>query len=103
MKLISRSLLRKLILLLAPLAAVFLPSTMDHGLAQQQKKDETRSVMTWEHSDDGWRQRIEIRNRVEQLSELFDWSMLAQHYNEAHELALSRTTHRIGSVDVRMV
>jgi len=49
------------------------------------------------------RQRIEIRNRVEQLSELFDWSMLVQHYNEAHELAISRTTPREGKIDVRVV
>src|SRR5436190_765841 len=49
------------------------------------------------------RQRIEIRNKVEQLSELFDWSMLVQHYNEAHELAMSRTTPREGKIDVRVV
>jgi glycogen(starch) synthase len=49
------------------------------------------------------RQRIEIRNKVEQLSELFDWSMLVQHYNEAHEMAMSRTTPRVGQIDVRVV
>ncbi len=62
MKLISRSLLRKLVLLLAPIAAIFLPS---HGLAQQKQQDETRSVMTWEHSDNGFRQRLEIRGKAE--------------------------------------
>jgi hypothetical protein len=64
MKLISRSLLRKVILLLAPLAAVFVPSIFYHGIAQN-KQDETRSHMTWEHSDDGWRQRLEIRGKAE--------------------------------------
>jgi glycogen(starch) synthase len=50
------------------------------------------------------RQRIEIRNKVEQLSELFDWSVLGQHYHEAHQLALNRTTHtRPGHVDIRAV
>jgi len=49
------------------------------------------------------RQRIEIRNKVEQLSELFDWSMLAQHYSDAHDLALSRTTKLPGTIDVRVV
>jgi glycogen(starch) synthase len=37
------------------------------------------------------RQRIEMRNRVERLSELFDWSALVVHYHEAHDLALERS------------
>lgn len=36
------------------------------------------------------RQRIELRNRVERLGELFDWSLLVRHYDEAHALALER-------------
>jgi glycogen(starch) synthase len=36
------------------------------------------------------RQRIEMRNRVERLSELFDWSALVIHYHEAHDMALER-------------
>ncbi len=36
------------------------------------------------------RGRIEMRNRVERLSELFDWSALVVHYHEAHDMALSR-------------
>lgn len=49
------------------------------------------------------RQRIELRNRVERLSELFDWSALAQHYTEAHQLALARSAAREGKVEVRVV
>jgi glycogen(starch) synthase len=49
------------------------------------------------------RQRVETRNKVERLGELFDWSVLVKHYDEAHELALSRVTGRVGSVEVRMV
>lgn len=50
------------------------------------------------------RQRIELRNRVEGLSQNFDWHALIHHYNEAHELALDRTTqNRPGTVEVRMV
>ena len=64
MKLISRSLLRKVILLLAPLAAVFVPTAVYHGFAQDKKVD-GRSVMTWEHSDDGWRRRLEVRGKAE--------------------------------------
>jgi glycogen(starch) synthase len=36
------------------------------------------------------RSRIEFRNRVERLSEYFDWSNLISHYTEAHRLAMSR-------------
>ncbi len=65
MRLINHNLLRKIILLLAPLAAVFLASPVDRGIAQQKKQEQNRSVMTWEHSDDGWRQRLEIRGKAE--------------------------------------
>jgi hypothetical protein len=64
MTLISRSLIRKIILLLAPIAAVFIASPGGHGLAQK-KQEETRSVMTWEHSDDNLKRRLEIRGTVE--------------------------------------
>lgn len=64
MKFINRTLIRKIVLLLAPLAAVFIASPVDRGIAQK-KQDETRSVMTWEHTDDGWRQRLEIRGKAE--------------------------------------
>ncbi len=50
------------------------------------------------------RQRIEMRNRVERLSELFDWSMLVQHYSRAHDLALERlSASRPGRIEVRLV
>lgn len=50
------------------------------------------------------RQRIELRNRTERLSELFDWSVLSRHYTEAHNLALSRKgLLRTGMVEVRVV
>jgi glycogen(starch) synthase len=50
------------------------------------------------------RQRIELRNRVERLSELFDWSVLARHYHEAHDLALERTLGlRPGKLETKVV
>lgn len=50
------------------------------------------------------RQRIELRNNVERLSELFDWSVLGRHYNHAHDLALSRKgLVRVGTIEVRPV
>ena len=50
------------------------------------------------------RQRIELRNRVERLSEMFDWSVLIRQYHEAHNLALERTAAaRPGKIEVRMV
>ncbi|MDP9174061.1 MAG: glycosyltransferase [Planctomycetota bacterium] len=50
------------------------------------------------------RQRIEMRNRVERLSELFDWSVMIRHYNEAHDLAILRGAMvPPGKVEVRLV
>jgi glycogen(starch) synthase len=50
------------------------------------------------------RQRIEVRNRVESLSEAFDWSILVEHYNEAHNLALERGIgYRPGTIEVKVV
>jgi len=50
------------------------------------------------------RQRIEVRNKVERLSEQFDWSKLARHYHDAHDLAIERTGgKRPGRVEIRMI
>jgi glycogen(starch) synthase len=50
------------------------------------------------------RQRIELRNRVERMGELFDWSALARHYDEAHSLALERIgAPRMGRFELKMV
>jgi glycogen synthase len=50
------------------------------------------------------RERIELRNGVERLGELFDWSNLAKHYDEAHRLALDRIgAPRPGTIEVRLV
>jgi len=39
------------------------------------------------------RERVELRNRVEMQAELFDWKRMVSAYNEAHEIALSRTVY----------
>ena len=49
------------------------------------------------------RQRIEQRNRVERLGEMFDWSVLVKHYDEAHEMALARIGTKVGRIEIRMV
>jgi glycogen(starch) synthase len=50
------------------------------------------------------RQRIEMRNKVERLSEAFDWSKLIEYYNEAHDMALERGIgYRPGTVEVKVV
>jgi glycogen(starch) synthase len=49
------------------------------------------------------RQRIELRNKVERLGELFDWSELVKHYDQAHEMALARLEQRVGRIEVRVV
>lgn len=69
MRLISRSLIIKIVLLLAPIAAFFVAAAAGHGVAQK-KQDDT--VMTWEHSDDGLRRRLEVRGRVEFNDEYTD-------------------------------
>ncbi|CAN5583587.1 glycogen/starch synthase [soil metagenome] len=51
------------------------------------------------------RQRIELRNKVERVSEMFDWSQLVSRYHDAHDLALERLTagKRAGKFELRMV
>jgi glycogen(starch) synthase len=50
------------------------------------------------------RQRIELRNRVERMGELFDWSALSRHYDEAHNLALERTgAPKMGRLEVKVI
>ena len=50
------------------------------------------------------RQRIELRNKVERVSEQFDWSKLIRHYHDAHDLALERTGgKRPGRFELKMV
>lgn len=50
------------------------------------------------------RERIELRNKVERLGELFDWSVLVRHYDDAHNLALERIgVTKAGKLEVRLV
>jgi glycogen(starch) synthase len=50
------------------------------------------------------RQRVELRNQVERLSDRFDWSHLIRHYDEAYDLAMKRVgIERIGSIEVKLV
>jgi glycogen(starch) synthase len=50
------------------------------------------------------RQRIELRNHVERLGELFDWSNLVRHYDEAHNMALERVgAKRMGTLEIRLL
>ena len=50
------------------------------------------------------RERIEMRNRVERMGELFDWSNLVKHYDEAHNIALDRIgAPKQGTLEIRLV
>ncbi|MBV8780730.1 MAG: glycosyltransferase [Phycisphaerae bacterium] len=50
------------------------------------------------------RQRIELRNKTERMSEIFDWSKLIRHYHDAHDMAIARTGGaRPGRFEVRIV
>ena len=43
-------------------------------------------------------------NKVERLGEMFDWSTLVRHYDEAHDLALQRIgAPRQGKIEIRFV
>jgi len=48
------------------------------------------------------RERIELRNKVERLGEMFDWSVMAKRYEKAHDLALSRKGVKMGRLEVRL-
>ena len=39
------------------------------------------------------RERIALRNRTEQTSDLLDWSSLGRYYGQARELAVTRAYH----------
>ncbi|MGA3065669.1 MAG: glycosyltransferase [Tepidisphaeraceae bacterium] len=50
------------------------------------------------------RQRVELRNRVERLGDMFDWSAMIVNYNEAHDLALSRFAQgQAGKLEIKTV
>jgi glycogen(starch) synthase len=50
------------------------------------------------------RQRVELRNKAERLSEMFDWSNLVRHYDEAHDLAIDRVgAVKPGKFELKMV
>ena len=73
------------------------PDYADHGLglvhrrgrSDEQAIDElTAHLLAFVPTDR--RERIAMRNRVESLSERFDWRNLGRHYHEAHAMALAR-------------
>jgi glycogen(starch) synthase len=50
------------------------------------------------------RQRIELRNRTERHSEIFDWAKLAKAYHDAHDMAISRTGGKApGKLEIMMI
>ncbi len=87
------------------------PDNREHGLLVLQRGrqsfDQCCNELTdhlFQFTQMSRRQRIELRNRVERLSEIFDWSVLLRHYQEAHELALERFgAPRPGRLEIRLV
>ena len=88
-----------------------IPDNNEQGLVVINRRNQSFDQATAEMADRllnlvqmSRRQRIEQRNRVERLSELFDWTVLTRHYREAHALALSRKgLLRQGVVEVRVL
>lgn len=64
MKLLKHSIKARILFLLASCAALLI-STPLSGVYAQKSKNETHSVMRWEHSDDGLRRRMEVRGKAE--------------------------------------
>lgn len=67
----------------------------------QSTNDLVEHLMRFVHQNR--RQRIELRNRTERMSELFDWSVLISHYDQAHDLALERIGLKPGKLEVRVI
>ena len=87
------------------------PNNSEQGLVVINRLNQSFDQATREMSDYLFnfvqmtrRQRIELRNRVERLSEMFDWSVLSRHYKEAHDMAFARRgIAHPGAVEVRVV
>ena len=70
----------------------------EKGLYSVMRKEKTfdeaaQGLADWLYSFTllGRRERISLRNSVENFALHFDWHNLSKHYDEAHELALART------------
>ena len=64
MKLLKHSIKARILWLLASCAALLISTPLD-GLYAQKSRDETHSVMRWEHTDDGLKRRFEMRGKAE--------------------------------------
>ena len=64
MKLLKHSIKARILFLLASCAALLISTPLD-GLYAQKSRDETHSVMRWEHTDDGLKRRFEVRGKAE--------------------------------------
>jgi hypothetical protein len=64
MKLLKHSIKARILWLLASCVALLLSTPLLPGL-HAQKKSEDISITRWEHSDDGWKRRFEIRGKAE--------------------------------------
>ena len=64
MKLLKHSIKARVLFLLASCAALLISSPLD-GIYAQKSRNETQSVMRWEHTDDGLKRRMEVRGKAE--------------------------------------
>ena len=64
MKLLKHSIKARILWLVASCIALIISSPMA-GLRGQQSRSESRSIMKWEHTDDGLKRRLEIRGKAE--------------------------------------
>ena len=64
MKLLKHSIKARILWLLASCVALIISSPMV-GLHAQKSRDESHSIMKWEHTDDGLKRRLEVRGKAE--------------------------------------
>ncbi|HKY45885.1 MAG TPA: hypothetical protein VJM50_22535 [Pyrinomonadaceae bacterium] len=84
MKLLKHSIKARILFLLASCAALLI-STPIGGVYAQKSRDDTR--MTWEHTDDGLKRRVEVRGKAEFNEEYTDiisvseggWVIIEEH------------------------
>jgi len=58
------------------------------------------SDIMWRFTQLSRRERIELRNKTEKLSDILDWKSLDKYYLQAHEQAYKRTFDRSLEADL---
>ena len=77
MKLLNHSLKTRVLWLLASCVALLISSPM-WAIQAQKTREETHSVWRWEHSDDGFKRRLEVRGKAEFTDDYTDIASVSE-------------------------